>query len=112
FSDREDEIALRGSSRYVLRLVHSTSAAPALVSTGATTPYRLEIKRPGVLDDLTFRPLERQAPGPRQVEIEVEAASLNFRDVMKALGVYPRELDDSLMLGDECSGRIVAVGPD
>ena len=111
-NDREDEIALRGSSRYVLRLVHSTSAAPALVCTGTSTPYRLEIKRPGVLDDLSFKPLERRKPGAGEVEIEVEAASLNFRDVMKALGIYPRELDDSLMLGDECSGRIVAVGPD
>jgi acyl transferase domain-containing protein/NADPH:quinone reductase-like Zn-dependent oxidoreductase/SAM-dependent methyltransferase/acyl carrier protein len=110
--DEEDEVALRGSSRYVPRLVHGTCSAPAVVSTGVTTPYRLEITRPGVLDDLRLRPLERRPPGPGEVEIEVEAASLNFRDVMKALGIYPRELEDSLRLGDECSGTIVAVGPD
>jgi NADPH:quinone reductase-like Zn-dependent oxidoreductase/acyl carrier protein len=59
---------------------------------------------------LTLRETKRQRPGPGQVEIEVCAASLNFRDVMKALGLYPTDGDDYMMLGDECAGRIVAVG--
>ena len=31
----------------------------------------------------------RRDPGPGEVEIEVEAAALNFIDVMKAIGTYP-----------------------
>ena len=40
----------------------------------------------------------------------VKAAALNFRDVMKALGIYPGDNDDDALLGDECSGEITAVG--
>lgn len=110
--DAEEEIALRGETRYVLRIARARRLAPPLRIADATTPFRLEIARPGVLEALQLRPLERRPPGPGEVEIEVEAASLNFRDVMKALGIYPRELEDSLILGDECAGRIVATGPD
>jgi len=43
----------------------------------------------------------------------VEAAGLNFLDVLLALGVMPDDLPDALgaspRLGNECAGRIVAV---
>ncbi|MFN7146647.1 MAG: MDR/SDR family oxidoreductase, partial [Myxococcota bacterium] len=45
--------------------------------------------------------------GPGQVEIEVEASGLNFRDVLNALGMYKGR---SGPLGGECAGRVVAVG--
>jgi NADPH:quinone reductase-like Zn-dependent oxidoreductase/acyl carrier protein len=48
--------------------------------------------------------------GPRDVEIEVEAAALNFRDVLKALGMYPSEPGAPFWLGDECSGVVRRVG--
>jgi NADPH:quinone reductase-like Zn-dependent oxidoreductase/acyl carrier protein len=44
------------------------------------------------------------------VEIRVVASGLNFRDVMKAMGVYPAAGNEQLQFGDECSGEIVAVG--
>jgi len=52
----------------------------------------------------------RRKPGPREVEIEIHAAALNFRDVMKLLGIYPIESDRDIAIGDECSGRIVSIG--
>jgi polyketide synthase 12/epothilone polyketide synthase D len=108
-NDDEDEIALRGSERYVHRYVSSRLASPQRKQ-GKDVPYRLTIARPGSLDDLTPREVRRQPPGPGQVEIEVVAAGLNFSDVMKALGIYPGLGDGPVPLGAECSGRVAAVG--
>ncbi|MBI3878807.1 MAG: thioester reductase domain-containing protein [Verrucomicrobia bacterium] len=111
--DAEEEIALRGEARYVQRLEHRPerlrhALKPRVPLT--QTACRLEVPRPGALDNVVFRPLERLAPGPGEVEIEVHAAGLNFRDVMKALGIYPSEAGDAMLLGDECAGRVVRVG--
>jgi phthiocerol/phenolphthiocerol synthesis type-I polyketide synthase C len=64
------------------------------------------------MDQLTFREVRRRKPGPGEVEIEICAAALNFRDVMKAMGIYPSESELDLLPGDECAGRIVAAGKD
>jgi len=106
----EEEIALRGSARYVLRLVRSAVLARGIGTAPAGSPFRLEIAKAGVVDDLTLRPIERRLPGPGEIEIEVQAAALNFRDILKALGLYPRESDNYIVLGDECVGRVVRVG--
>jgi acyl transferase domain-containing protein/NADPH:quinone reductase-like Zn-dependent oxidoreductase/SAM-dependent methyltransferase/aryl carrier-like protein len=110
--DPEEEVALRYGARFVPRLEPMTreKVSAERSASGATKPFRLEISASGVIDDLTLRETRRQRPGPGQVEIEVCAASLNFRDVMKALGLYPTDGGDYMMLGDECAGRIVAVG--
>ncbi|MGW6982529.1 SDR family NAD(P)-dependent oxidoreductase [Streptomyces sp. NPDC054932] len=105
----EDEIALRGGARYVLRAVRS-SAAQGTIRAADGSPFRLEAARLGVLDDLNLRPMKRRPPGPGEVEVEVRTAALNFRDVMKALGIYPRESPDNWILGDECAGHVTAVG--
>jgi NADPH:quinone reductase-like Zn-dependent oxidoreductase/acyl carrier protein len=67
-----------------------------------------------VLDRLVLRATERRSPGPGEVEIAVEAAGLNFLDVLLALGVMPNDLpgkaNGPLLLGGECGGRVVAVG--
>ena len=52
----------------------------------------------------------RTAPAAGEVEVEVAAAGLNFRDVMKALGIYPLGAEEPVTFGDEFSGRIVRVG--
>ena len=68
----------------------------------------------GGLDRLQWTPDPRLAPGPGEVEIEVEAAGLNFRDVMWGLSILPEEiLEDGYAgatLGLECAGRVVRVG--
>ncbi|KAK8087553.1 hypothetical protein PG997_002514 [Apiospora hydei] len=68
----------------------------------------LTIKQPGLLDTLYYT--ETAAPNidmqPGEVEIEVAAASLNFRDVMIALGQVPGD-----GLGLEGAGTVVRVGP-
>lgn len=114
--DVEDEIALRGPARFVPRWLRgSLFSPPANVKTAKERNiecYQLKNRAPGVLDKLTLCQVKRQLPGPNQVEIKVYAAALNFRDVMKSLGIYPSEGSDDEELGDECAGRIVAVGED
>lgn len=110
--EQEQEVAFRNGARYVQRF----ATASVRDRTGSTAldvrnhPCRIEAPKPGVLDHLVLRAIERRLPGAGEVEIEVAAAGLNFRDVMKALGIYPAVEGDAGLLGDECSGRIVAVG--
>ncbi len=75
---------------------------------------RLEKGEGGALDRIRWTPAQRRAPGPDEIEIEVEASGLNFRDVMWGLSVLPDEiLEDGFAgptLGLECAGRVVRVG--
>nr|WP_240807311.1 type I polyketide synthase [Polyangium spumosum] len=110
----EDQIAFRPGGRYVARLVRAQlggdGGAPERLEPVAGRAYRLEIHEPGVLERLSLRPMERRPPGPGEVEIEVEAAGLNFLDVMKAMGIYPGMDPNAIELGGECAGRVVALG--
>jgi phthiocerol/phenolphthiocerol synthesis type-I polyketide synthase C len=57
---------------------------------------------------------ERTRPGPDEVEIEVEATGLNFRDLMWSLSLLSDDIiEDGLAgatLGCECAGRVIQVG--
>nr|CAF05649.1 TubD protein [Archangium disciforme] len=76
----------------------------------AAPNVEVAVGTPGLLESLGLRRCTRPAPGPRQVEIEVEAAGLNFLDVLGALGMMPALEAEESVLGRECSGRIAAVG--
>jgi acyl transferase domain-containing protein/aryl carrier-like protein len=113
---REDEVALREEGRYVARLARYTlpaaegaRAAVAKVPAGGQ-PFRLESSAPGTFESLTLRATSRRAPEAGEVEIEVEAVGLNFRDVMRALGIYPGLPEGPPPLGDECAGKVTAIG--
>ncbi|OLP20309.1 hypothetical protein BST81_00800 [Leptolyngbya sp. 'hensonii'] len=99
----EDQVGFRRGQRYVARL--------ARLEADRTTPepeaVQVQVPERGLLDQMTFRPLERRAPGPGEVEIRVRATGLNFKDVLNVLGLYP---GDPGPLGSECTGEIVAVG--
>ena len=100
--DGENQVAYRGGERRVARLRPAAAG-----SAQGGTACRLVLQTPGIPDSLALQPLHRQAPGPNEVEIEVAAAGVNFRDVLVVLGVYQGEAGP---LGGECSGRVVAVG--
>jgi phthiocerol/phenolphthiocerol synthesis type-I polyketide synthase C len=67
------------------------------------------------LDGFEWLRQSRQEPGEGEIEVEVVAAGLNYRDVMVGLGL----LDDDLLgagltraaLGFECAGRVSRIGP-
>lgn len=110
----EADLALRGTQRYLARLVHcdeTRSAAPALpTKPDPDIVFRMEYPQPGGLDDIRARAATRQAPGPEEVEIRVHATGLNFIDAMRALGVYPGQDGGPVRVGIECAGTVTAVG--
>ncbi|MBP5976712.1 SDR family NAD(P)-dependent oxidoreductase [Brasilonema sp. CT11] len=112
----EDEIALRGAVRYVHRLMPVSLKDIAIVQKklASSQPFRLEISKPGILDNLTLRAIERPLPGRGEVEIQVCAAGLNFRDVAKAMNLLAEvNLEGNFTersLGLECAGIISAIG--
>jgi acyl transferase domain-containing protein/acyl carrier protein len=119
--ESESHVALRQEERYIPRLVRSSSDGDGADSSPAspgvkgleipgTESFRLEISPPYVLDNLALRPVPRRKPGRGEVEIQVLAAGLNFRDVLKAMGLYPGISGQEVRLGDECAGRVVEVG--
>ena len=69
----------------------------------------------GGLDALGWEVRTPQLVEEGQVEIEVHAAGLNFRDVMWAMGLLPEEaLSDGFAgptLGLECAGIVRSLGP-
>ncbi|PSR19689.1 beta-ketoacyl synthase [filamentous cyanobacterium CCP3] len=115
----ETQLAYRQNQRYGARLVRYQ--APALDSaTGLTipqSPYQVRISEYGVLENLRLVPTERRLPGPDEVEIEVRAVGLNFRDVLNALGMM-KSITEAMGVtdtaevpfGGECAGVITAVG--
>ena len=104
----EPEIALREDKRWVRRL-RQFQPKNSLVATRPPA-YALHVGQRGVVDSLGFRGRARPAPGPGEVEIEIAAAGLNFRDLMKVLGIYPLKEGEVTNFGDEFSGRISRVG--
>jgi len=108
--DGETEVAFRRQDRFVARLVKH----PAPPGRGnrlerpTSENYRLETSERGTLNNLMFMAIDRRPPRPGEVELRIHATGLNFRDVLNALGEYP---GGGGLLGNECSGEIVAVGP-
>ncbi|MEY2531667.1 MAG: hypothetical protein QOI96_1752, partial [Verrucomicrobiota bacterium] len=106
----EREIALRGEARYVLRLDRGRPTREQWLD--ASLPLRLESRERGRLDTLRFSPFELPPCGPGQVLLEVKAAGMNFRDVLKALALYPGDAPDARIFGDEVGGIVKEVGSD
>src|SRR6185312_9825760 len=73
------------------------------------TQARLAAAIPGALDELALAHHAARLPGPGEVELRIEAAGVNFIDVLKALGAYPDE-EAGAALGAECAATVVAVG--
>jgi 8-amino-7-oxononanoate synthase len=90
------------AARYVPRLI---PCAPF-----PQEPFHLEGS--ATLNDLKLVPHPRRRPAPHEVEIQVCAAGVNFRDVLNALGMLREYLPEGMTVpfGGDCAGRVVAVG--
>ncbi|MCC6892486.1 MAG: SDR family NAD(P)-dependent oxidoreductase [Anaerolineae bacterium] len=102
-SDREDQVAFRHGDRYIPRLTQQSKVTSPLPDQS----WQLQIRERGSLENLHFKPVERRALQSGEVEIEVLATALNFKDVLNTLGMYP---GDAGALGGECAGRVTTVG--
>ncbi len=103
----EDELVVRGGRISVPRLRRKESPVPP-GKPSADANLQLTLVEPGTIDGLQLLPALRREPGESEVEIEVRAAGLNFRDVLCALGIYKGKTGP---LGGECAGVVVKVGP-
>jgi acyl transferase domain-containing protein/NADPH:quinone reductase-like Zn-dependent oxidoreductase/NAD(P)-dependent dehydrogenase (short-subunit alcohol dehydrogenase family)/acyl carrier protein len=108
----EDQLAVRGERCFVSRLERMGLPAPARYRIQRSAgQHRLEVARPGMLDSLHLVEIDVAPPLSDEIEIAVEAAGLNFRDLLLATGVIPPIGDDEhVALGFECVGRITRVG--
>ncbi|MCG8419210.1 MAG: SDR family NAD(P)-dependent oxidoreductase [Proteobacteria bacterium] len=120
----EQEIAWRGDAMYALRLVNSVEIAdaallgepeePERVPASNTSAHELTVAKKGQLDTLSITECERRAPGAGEIEIAVEAVSLGFKDLMKALGIISDRVIANTFFNDgigmEGAGTVVAVG--
>ncbi|MDR3203795.1 MAG: SDR family NAD(P)-dependent oxidoreductase, partial [Deltaproteobacteria bacterium] len=109
-SFKEDKIALRGGKLLAPRLIQAQ--APALsdkkylsIPEGAEG-FALDASKVGI-ENLCLKPLLRSEPRLGEIEIEVEAVGLNFKDVMIAMGLTAHR-DGSI--GTDCSGRVSKIG--
>ncbi len=114
--DPEQELCLRGDRRYIARVARpaleedGAENSDAAMSTAGDAPYRLQVRRQGSLDSLFLQQEQRRTPRRGEVEVEILASALNFRDVMKAMGLYPSDPGAPFWLGDEAAGRVVRCG--
>ncbi|ORA72925.1 polyketide synthase [Mycobacterium heidelbergense] len=111
----EDETAWRGGQWYTARL-RSAPLRPDERRTATADPrrdgMRLEIRTPGDLEGLELVAFDRATPGPGQIEVAVTASSLNFADVLIAMGRFPSVDGRQPRLGMDFAGVVTAVGPD
>jgi acyl transferase domain-containing protein/short-subunit dehydrogenase len=109
----EDELSYFDGVRSVARLsrVEMPESRNRFEPAGGRD-YRLELDRPGTLAGLSLRARTIEPPRKHEVQLEIDAAGLNFRDVLYALGAVPIPEHEQLPLamGGECCGRVVAVG--
>ncbi|RJQ81481.1 SDR family NAD(P)-dependent oxidoreductase [Pseudonocardiaceae bacterium YIM PH 21723] len=111
----EDELAYRDGRRYVARLAQSplrdAERRTRTIHFGQDG-VALAPGRSGDLDSLELVVREHREPGPGEVRIAVHAASLNFADVLNAMGMYKTVDGEGIPLGADCAGVVSAVGPE
>ena len=117
--NHDEDVALRGTERFVKQLLPAphllaeVEPQTTVVNT-EDAAVTLELGRPGQLDSLTFRPSQRRAPDVGEIEVQVHATALNFKDLLKVLGHLDAQVTAGTYFEDhfgmECSGTVVAVG--
>ena len=110
----EDETAFRSDEWYTAHLYPSPLRPEERYTTvvdHAREGMRLEIRTPGDLQTMELTAFERSVPGPGEIEVAVTASSLNFADVLVAMGRYP-SFAGNPQLGIDFAGVVTAVGPD
>ena len=69
--------------------------------------YVLAPTERGAIDNLRLTEKDVPPPDADYVQVRVEAAGLNFRDVLNVLGLYP---GDPGPIGGDFAGVVTAVG--
>ncbi len=107
FPDPETHIAYRHGIRQVARLIRGGTERTRLTLPNKVS-WRLAPDASGSLEQLQVEPTGRLPLQPEEVRVAVEAAGLNFTDVLHGMGV----LSHGLAMGREMCGRILELGSD
>ena len=103
----EPELAVRQGKFLVPRLLHW--ARSGQLPMPRSDDYVLAPTERGAIDNLRLTETEVAAPAPGEVQVRVEAAGLNFRDVLNVLGLYP---GDPGPIGGDLAGVVTEIGAD
>ncbi len=115
----EDDIVLRRQDRYAARLLPYTRQdniplIPYSQFDSNKIGFKLALGLPGVLDKIRYDAFVRQPPSPGYVELEVLATALNFKDILKIMGLLPRSIIKDTYhengIGMEAAVKVIAVG--
>lgn len=109
--DKENEVLFRYGERFAPRLREVVQAELIVDNSCGDNAFsfRLDVEPAGAINNLRLSQQKIEPLQAGQVRIQVQAAALNFRDVMKALGLYPTDDGGDTLLGDECSGVVTAA---
>ncbi|HXS84627.1 MAG TPA: SDR family NAD(P)-dependent oxidoreductase, partial [Mycobacterium sp.] len=102
----EPELALRQGKYLVPRLL--PWARDGHLPIPRADDYILEPTERGAIDNLRLIEADVPPPSAGQVQIRVEAAGLNFRDVLNVLGLYPG--DPGRVGGGDLAGVVTELG--
>jgi acyl transferase domain-containing protein/D-arabinose 1-dehydrogenase-like Zn-dependent alcohol dehydrogenase len=103
----EPELALRQGKLLVPRILPWERSG--FLAVPRTSDYVLAPTERGAIDNLRVTEMEPAPPTVGQVQVRVEAAGVNFRDVLNVLGLYP---GDPGPVGGDFAGIVTATGPD
>ncbi|MDT5047059.1 MAG: hypothetical protein QOG75_2922, partial [Mycobacterium sp.] len=101
----EPEIALRQGKLLASRLLPWARSGHLTVP--RSTDYVLAPTERGAIDNLRLTETDVPPPAEGYVQVRVEAAGLNFRDVLNVLGLYP---GDPGPIGGDFAGTVTQLG--
>lgn len=101
----EPEIAMRQGKLLASRLLPWARSGHLTVPRGGD--YVLAPTERGAIDNLRITEKDVPAPDEGYVQVRVEAAGLNFRDVLNVLGLYP---GDPGPIGGDFAGIVTQLG--
>jgi acyl transferase domain-containing protein/NADPH:quinone reductase-like Zn-dependent oxidoreductase/acyl carrier protein len=101
----EPEIALRQGKLLASRLLPWARSGHLTVPRGGD--YVLAPTERGAIDNLRLTEADVPPPGEGYAQVRVEAAGLNFRDVLNVLGLYP---GDPGPIGGDFAGVVTQLG--
>ena len=109
--DDENEILLRGGGRYAPRL---TRGLPQPAPGAADGGFTLAFEEREAQERVVLNRIAIPRPGAGEVSVRVHAAGVNFRDVVRRIGLLPVEAFEEGFagptLGLEFAGEVIAAG--
>lgn len=109
----EDETAWRNGQWYTARLSPAplrTEERRMAAVNNQHDGLRMQVRTPGDVDTMEMTAFQRVPPGPGEIEVRVNAAGINFADVLLACGRHSSADGDTPRLGMDFAGVVTAVG--